>query len=93
MLTGFDHVNIKTANLAEMVAWYEDVLGLRSGIRPEFPFPGAWMYLGDRAIVHLVECDTATQSIDPQIDHFAIRATGLADFLSKIQDKKVEVRI
>jgi catechol 2,3-dioxygenase-like lactoylglutathione lyase family enzyme len=26
-----DHVNIRTVNVEGMVAWYEDVLGLRSG--------------------------------------------------------------
>jgi catechol 2,3-dioxygenase-like lactoylglutathione lyase family enzyme len=38
-----DHVNVVTANREEMVAWYEAVLGLRSGPRPDFPFDGAWL--------------------------------------------------
>jgi len=54
-LKQLDHVNIRTNNLAEMVRWYSEVLGLHSGPRPDFPFGGAWMYLGDQPVVHLVE--------------------------------------
>lgn len=50
-----DHVKVVTANLEEMVAWYETVLGLRSGPRPDFPFGGAWLYAGEAAVVHLLE--------------------------------------
>ena len=39
-----DHFNIRTRNLAETVGFYEDVLGLEKGPRPNFAFPGAWMY-------------------------------------------------
>lgn len=39
-----DHFNIRTRNLAETVRFYEDVLGLENGARPNFAFPGAWMY-------------------------------------------------
>ena len=37
-----DHVNIRTAKLDEMSAFYEDVLGLPRGKRPSFPMGGAW---------------------------------------------------
>ena len=83
-LQAFDHVNIITANLDGMVQWYEEVLGLRSGKRPNFPFPGAWIYLGDQAIVHLVGASAERQSLEPKIEHFAIRAEGLQDFLAHL---------
>lgn len=38
-----DHVNIQTTQLNKMVAWYEEILGLRRPA-PVFPFPGAWLY-------------------------------------------------
>ena len=49
-----DHVNIHTANVERMVAWYDRVLGMRAGSRPPFPFPGAWIYSGNDAVIHLV---------------------------------------
>jgi catechol 2,3-dioxygenase-like lactoylglutathione lyase family enzyme len=42
-VTKLDHVNVHTANLDTMVEWYGRVLGMRSGERPPFPFPGAWL--------------------------------------------------
>ena len=39
-----DHVNVRTAQLDKMIAWYEDVLEMEVGPRPNFPFPGAWLY-------------------------------------------------
>ncbi len=35
-----DHFNIRTRNLADTVRFYEDVLGLEKGARPNFAFPG-----------------------------------------------------
>ena len=52
-----DHVNVVTTRLDEMVTWYQTVLGLTLGPRPNFPFPGAWLYAGDHPVVHLVESD------------------------------------
>ena len=37
-----DHFNVKTTKLAETVKFYDDVLGLKPGDRPNFAFPGAW---------------------------------------------------
>jgi len=88
-LLAFDHVNVRTAKLDAMVAWYADVLDLHAGPRPGFGFPGAWIYLGDQAIVHLVAVDPAPKSIEPQIEHFSIRAEGLAEFLAKLREKGV----
>lgn len=62
MLTAFDHVNICTRNLDRMIAWYGDILGLRPGARPPFAFEGAWLYIGDSAVVHLVQVDTDPRS-------------------------------
>jgi catechol 2,3-dioxygenase-like lactoylglutathione lyase family enzyme len=36
-----DHVNIRTANLAAMSRFYEEILGMRKGPRPNFRFGGA----------------------------------------------------
>jgi catechol 2,3-dioxygenase-like lactoylglutathione lyase family enzyme len=85
MFTAFDHVNIRTANLDAMVAFYGTVLGLRPGRRPDFGFPGAWLYLGEQAYVHLVGV-TATPAAGGNVtlEHFAFRATGLAEFRERL---------
>src|SRR5215470_4796852 len=40
-ISWLDHVNIRTANLAAMSRFYEDILGMPRGSRPEFRFGGA----------------------------------------------------
>lgn len=93
MLQAFDHVNVRTANLDAMAAWYGDVLAMRTGKRPDFSFPGAWLYLGDQALIHLVGVAESPQSIDPRIEHIAFRATGLAAFLATLNAKGVTYRL
>lgn len=89
---GFDHVNLRTARLAEMVAFYTEVLGLVEGWRPPFPFPGAWLYLGDQAIVHLVgvNADEVALPERPFLEHFAIRAKGLSDFRALLARRGID---
>jgi catechol 2,3-dioxygenase-like lactoylglutathione lyase family enzyme len=50
-----DHFTILTTNTEETVAFYYDVLGLTPGPRPDFSFPGAWLYNGGKAVLHVVE--------------------------------------
>ncbi|MBT8458629.1 MAG: glyoxalase [Rhodobacteraceae bacterium] len=80
-----DHVNIRTAQLGPMVEFYERILGLRAGARPDFGFPGAWLYLDEHPIVHLVGVEQECASVDPKIEHFAIEATGLKEFISRLE--------
>ena len=50
-----DHFTILTTNTEETVAFYYDVLGFTPGPRPDFSFPGAWLYNGGKAVLHVVE--------------------------------------
>lgn len=81
-----DHVNVRTANVPAMVAWYEKVLGMPSGKRPPFPFPGAWLYAGEHAVVHLVGVADNPENRDPKIEHFALQAKGLAAFEARLAE-------
>ena len=80
-LTALDHVNIRTARVDALAAFYCDVLGLARGPRPSFSFGGAWLYCGEGAVVHLVEDASATRpppaGDPPTLSHFAFRGTGL----------------
>ena len=85
-----DHVNIKTNRLIEMVAFYEDILGMKSGQRPNFPSHGAWIYVDAIPIIHLVEIDHECASLEPKIEHFALQASGLEDLLETLEERKVK---
>lgn len=81
-----DHVNVRTANLEKMVAWYGERLGMMPGKRPNFPFPGAWLYTGDNAAVHLIGVDEAPpKQGDLQLEHFAFRASGFASLKERLE--------
>lgn len=88
-LKRLDHVNIRTANLQAMVAWYDDILGMKTGPRPDFPFGGAWLYCDGFPIVHLVEVQRGQQAIEPRLEHFAVSGEGMADFLAHLRSRKV----
>lgn len=87
--TSLDHVNIRTTRMAEMARFYERIVGLTTGERPNFGVPGAWLYLDGRAVVHLVELDRELDQRDPQIEHFAFSCQGLDSFLQKCQQNEV----
>ena len=57
-----NHFSIRTTDLAACRRFYADVLGLTVGPRPDFPFPGLWMYKGphdnpNNAVVHIIGVD------------------------------------
>lgn len=88
-LVWLDHVNIRTARLEEMRRFYSEVLGLDDGQRPDFGFDGAWLYLGDKACVHLVPARKSPAARDPGIEHFAFRSLGAPDMVRKLQRRGI----
>lgn len=82
-----DHVNLRTTRLEEMIGWYDEILGMAAGWRPDFPFPGAWLYAGEAPFVHLVgiEGPPATGSETKlKLEHFAFSASGAAEFEKRL---------
>lgn len=93
MITRLDHANIRTNKLAEMVAWYEKILGMRVGWRPGFPFGGAWIYVEDQALVHLVEVEEEIPASDNlSLEHVAFSARGLKEFRAHLAAHGVACR-
>ena len=62
MAMSLNHCAIRTYELEACRRFYADVLGLVVGPRPDFPFPGLWLYAGDtavwaNAVLHIVGID------------------------------------
>ena len=106
-LTSLEHCAIRTVKLEETKDFYTEALGLRIGDRPDFPFPGYWLYLGDTAVVHLVGIDPD----DPQglidtlgdvdidsldgtgsFDHVAFNASDAPELLDRLKRLGVPLR-
>jgi len=93
-LIDLDHVNLRTAHVAEMSEFYRTVLGLEVGARPAFSFAGAWLYCGERAVVHLVEvAEQPNPSGELRLEHFAFRARGFDELEQKLRVAGIEYRV
>lgn len=78
MIEGMNHFTVLTDDLDRTLAFYVDLLGLRVGPRPGLGFTGAWLYVGDAAVLHVIAGrDLPTQRAGV-IDHMAFSARGLA---------------
>ena len=84
-----EHVNLRTSDLARAVAWYERVLGMRSGDKPNVPQTFAWMYSGSKPTVHIVEVKNMKQIDNPTLEHFSFSARGLKSFLANLKREGV----
>ncbi|NND49460.1 MAG: glyoxalase [Rhizobiales bacterium] len=76
----FDHVNIRSRDMEAMRSFLEEIVGLKPGARPDFPFPGYWLYAGDQAVVHMIEWKEEEDLHAGPVDHIAF---GTFDFDEK----------
>ncbi|HEY5622426.1 MAG TPA: VOC family protein [Gammaproteobacteria bacterium] len=103
-----DHCSIRTIRLEESRAFYVSVLGMVTGERPDFPFPGHWLYVDGHPVIHLVGVDPDDPSgligylggeIDPtsldesgSLDHIAFRATDAPAQVERLTSHDVPYR-
>jgi catechol 2,3-dioxygenase-like lactoylglutathione lyase family enzyme len=107
-LRTLDHCSIRTVKLEESREFYTDALGMADGARPDFPFPGYWLYVDGHAVVHLVGVDPDDSSgleeylggdIDPgaldgsgSFDHIAFRATDAPALIERLKKNNIPYR-
>ena len=93
MLVGqLNHFTIRCRpqELAELRAFYVDVLGLVEGARPAFRFPGHWLYSEGRPIVHLAaRLDRRPATETGPLDHIAFSGHGLDEMRQRLKDKRI----
>jgi catechol 2,3-dioxygenase-like lactoylglutathione lyase family enzyme len=87
-----DHYNLRTRKFSETVRFYEDVLGLEQGPRPNFPIPGAWMYSDGHPAVHLVDISATAepqQAGSGALHHVAFVSRGFKAMKERLASKGV----
>jgi len=87
-----DHYNVRTRKLDETVRFYENVLGLKNGERPNFDFPGAWIYSEGRPVVHLVDIAPTSEPQKPDsgvVHHIAFVSRGFNEMKHALKAKGV----
>jgi catechol 2,3-dioxygenase-like lactoylglutathione lyase family enzyme len=85
-----DHFNIRTRKLADTVRFYEDVLDLKNGDRPNFSFPGAWMYSEGKPVVHIVDISKTDEQQKPDsgvVHHVAFASHGFSGMKQRLKSK------
>ena len=88
-VTTMNHFTILTDDVAATVDFYRDLLGLVDGPRPPFDFPGAWLYAGERPILHVVGGRNADELRPGVIDHMAFSAEDLSDTLALLASRNI----
>lgn len=86
-----DHFNIRTRKLAETVQFYEEFLGLTKGDRPNFAFPGAWLYSEGKPVVHLVDISQTSEPQKPDsgvVHHIAFASRDFQGMKQHLQSKE-----
>jgi catechol 2,3-dioxygenase-like lactoylglutathione lyase family enzyme len=73
MALSLNHYSIRTLDLEATRRFYCEALGLQVGPRPDFPFPGHWLYQG--ALTEYANAAVHVIGIDPN------DASGLKDYL------------
>ena len=91
-----DHYNVSTRKLKETVQFYEDVLEFVHGPRPEFDFPGAWLYSSGHPVLHLNDISDTDKEQRPDlgvIDHVVFGSRGFEAAKQHLTGKGVVYRV
>ena len=84
-----DHFLIRARELDQMRDFFSDVIGLQVGPRPNFQFPGYWMYSEDMPVVHLSQNNRESKSgerDDPgPVDHIAFTSNDYQELITRLK--------
>ena len=76
-IQGMNHFTVLTADLDATKRFYNGILGLVPGERPDLGFPGVWLYCGDQAVLHVIAGRALPEDPRGVLDHMAFTATDL----------------
>ena len=92
-LQGMNHFTVLSDNLEETRKFYCDLLGFEEGPRPNFRFPGYWLYVGDQPILHVIHREQLNEVRAGVIDHMAFTATDLRATVSKLESEGIKYEL
>ena len=83
-------INAPAEVLEAVINFYRELLGLEPGYRPDFGFPGHWLYAGEQPILHLLEDANREPGASAYLDHIALRCNDLPGTLNRLERMGVE---
>jgi catechol 2,3-dioxygenase-like lactoylglutathione lyase family enzyme len=89
---GFNHFNLRAPQplVDRLRDFYVEVVGLHVGWRPPFDFGGYWLYLGEQAVLHLVEAPAHGDG--GTYDHIAFTASDAPGMEARLREQGVPFR-
>ena len=96
-----DHYSIRTLDIEASRRFYTEVMGFEVGFRPQFDFPGLWLYSGapdsgSYGVVHIIGIDPSDpQGLEAYLgerDLASLRGTGTVDHMAFTASDLKEVR-
>ena len=96
-----DHFSIRTLDLEASRRFYTEVMGFEVGFRPQFDFPGVWLYNGvpypqSNGVVHIIGIDPKNpEGLKAYLgdrDLTALNGTGTVDHMAFAASGLTEMR-
>ena len=94
-LQGMNHFTVLTDDLEGTRKFYCDLLGFEVGPRPNFQFPGWWLYAdgSDQAILHVIQRDPLPEQRAGVLDHMAFTAKDLPGTVATLKREGIEYEL
>ena len=95
-ISGINHINIEVTQnkLDEVVAFYQDILGLTPGPRAVSRRAGAWLYNHGNAIIHISVVETPPYTgVDTVFNHVALTCSNIDACLEILNHNNINHRI
>jgi catechol 2,3-dioxygenase-like lactoylglutathione lyase family enzyme len=90
MIQGLNHFTVIAEDIDRTLDFYVGLLGMENGHRPDLGFPGAWLYAGGKAVLHVYSDRAMPASRAGVIDHMAFTARGLKDVKARFDASGVK---
>jgi catechol 2,3-dioxygenase-like lactoylglutathione lyase family enzyme len=89
-IRSMNHFTVLARDLAATKAFYIGLLGLKDGPRPPFEFPGAWLYVGDEAVLHIIAGRPVPDPPAGVLDHMAFSAVDLRGTAARLKQHGID---
>jgi catechol 2,3-dioxygenase-like lactoylglutathione lyase family enzyme len=93
-VTGINHINIRTTDIAKSAKFYVDVFGFQfeQGAGGVTGFQRNWLYdVSGQPIIHLRVLEAGLDS--GPIDHVALNCKGKAEILEQLRARDIDVKV
>lgn len=89
MIVGMNHFTVLSSDLNRSKQFYVELLDFKEGYRPEFSFPGAWLYIDDQPILHIMANKPMPDKPAGVIDHMAFTASNLQSMVDRLKQRGI----